>query len=347
MRVSDVPHLAPPGADDLLAAAHVVRLPLRVRFRGLMEREALLLRGPAGWGEFGPFVEYDDAESARWLAAAVESAWVGFPTPVRDRVPVNATVPAVAADQVDSVLARFNGCTTAKVKVAERGQRLSDDVARVAAVRSALGASGRIRVDANGAWSVDDAARALAALAPYGLEYAEQPCATLEELGVLRTRLARQGTDVLIAADESIRKAEDPLRVAAAGSADVVVLKVAPLGGVTSALRIAESCGLPVVVSSALDTSVGIAAGVALAAALPRLPFACGLGTVGLFDRDVAAAPLRPVSGVLDVGSARSLNPDAGLLAELAAPADRVRWWHDRLRRCREVLAGGAAGSPA
>jgi o-succinylbenzoate synthase len=343
---TDVPDLVLPDADDLLRRAHVVRVPMRVRFRGLLEREALLLQGPAGWGEFGPFVEYDDAEAARWLAAGVEAAWVGGPAPVRDSVPVNATVPAVAAGDVEAVLERFNGCSTAKVKVAERGQRLEDDVARVAAVRSALGPSGRIRVDANGGWSVDDAARALGALAPYGLEYAEQPCPTLDDLAALRTRLARQGTDVLVAADESIRKAEDPLRVAAAGSADVVVLKVAPLGGVSPALRVAEACGLPVVVSSALDTSVGIAAGVALAAALPRLPFACGLGTVGLFERDVAAAPLRPVSGVLDVWSARSVAPDPDRLAELRAAPDRVRWWHDRLRRCREVLAGGAAGSP-
>jgi o-succinylbenzoate synthase len=339
-----------PDPAELLAAAYVVRLPMQVRFRGLLEREALLLRGPAGWGEFSPFVEYDDAESARWLAAAVEAAWGTAPPPVRQAIPVNATVPAVGPDEVPAVLARYNGCRTAKVKVAESGQRLADDVDRVAAVRSELGADGRIRVDANGCWSVDDAARALGALARYGLEYAEQPCATLAELGALRRELARQGVDVLVAADENIRKADDPMRVAAAGSADVVVLKVAPLGGVRPALRVAQACGLPVVVSSALDTSVGIAAGVALAAALPELPFACGLGTVGLFERDVAAAPLRPAAGMLDVGAARSLTPDLERLAQLAAPAERARWWLDRLVRCRELLASGAAtpgGAPA
>jgi O-succinylbenzoate synthase len=344
----DVPDLALPSPDRLLAGAHVVRLPMRVRFRGLLEREALLLRGPAGWAEFSPFVEYDDVESARWLAAAVEAGWAGAPPPVRSTLPVNATVPAVAADDVEAVLARFNGCHTAKVKVAERGQRLADDVARVAAVRDLMGPRARIRVDANGGWTVGDAARALAALAPYRLEYAEQPCATLDELRELRLRLVRQGTDVLVAADESIRKAEDPERVAAAGAADVVCLKVAPLGGVSSALRVADACGLPVVVSSALDTSVGIAAGVALAAALPDLPFACGLGTVGLFETDVAAVPLRPVDGVLPVAAARSVVPDAGRLAELAAPPHRQRWWRDRLLRCHGVLAAGrAAGSPA
>jgi O-succinylbenzoate synthase len=348
VRTPHVPDLALPTPAELLASARVVRLPMRVRFRGLLEREALLLRGPAGWAEFSPFVEYDDVESARWLAAAVEAAWVGGPPAVRQVVPVNATVPAVRPQDVAAILARFNGCNTAKIKVAERGQTLDADLARVSAARSAMGPRGRIRVDANGGWSVDDAARALAALAPYGLEYAEQPCATLDELGALRRRLARQGTDVLIAADESIRKADDPLRVAAAGSADVVVLKVAPLGGVATALRVAQACGLPAVVSSALDTSVGIAAGVALAAALPELPFACGLGTVGLFERDVAASPLRPVGGVLDVAAARSLVPDTDRLAELAAPADRDRWWRDRLVRCHEVLALGkrAAGSP-
>jgi O-succinylbenzoate synthase len=339
---TDVPDLVLPTPDELLTSARVVWLPMRVRFRGLLQREALLLRGPAGWAEFSPFVEYDDVESARWLASALEAGWVAGPPAVRDIVPVNATVPAVAPEHVEAVLTRFNGCRTAKVKVAERGQGLDDDIARVSAVRDAMGTQGRIRVDANGGWSVDDAVDALAALARYGLEYAEQPCATLDELGDLRRRLARQGIDVLVAADESIRKADDPLRVAASGSADVVVLKVAPLGGVTTALRVAEACGLPVVVSSALDTSVGIATGVALAAALPELPFACGLGTVGLFERDVATAPLRPVGGVLDVGTARRLVPDPGRLSELAAPPDRDRWWRDRLLRCLEVLAVAA-----
>ena len=317
---------------------HVVRLPLRVRFRGLLEREALLLRGPTGWGEFSPFVEYDDAESARWLAAAVEAATAPPPTAVRALIPVNATVPAVPAAEVGDVLARFAGCTTAKVKVGEPWQSLADDVARVAEVRVALGSVGRIRVDANGAWDVDQALRALTALAPYGLEYAEQPCATLDDLGRLRVALARARVDVLVAADESIRKADDPLKVAAAGSADVVVLKVAPLGGVRTALRVAEQCGLPVVVSSALDTSVGIAAGVALAAALPELPYACGLGTAALFARDVVDPPLRPTGGGIEVARALATSPDPGRLADLAAPADRQRWWRDRLERCAALL---------
>ncbi len=323
-----------PGWAELTAGLHVVRVPLTVPFRGVTAREAVLLRGPVGWGEFAPFVEYGDAESARWLAAAVEAAWVGWPAPRRDSVPVNATVPAVPAAAVPGVLARFPGCTTAKVKVAQAGQALADDVARVAAVRDVLGPAGRIRVDANGAWSVRAAVAALTALARYGLEYAEQPCAGVPELAALRRELAGA---VPVAADESVRRAADPERVALAGAADLVVLKVAPMGGVRAALRVAAGCGLPVVVSSALDTSVGIAAGAALAAALPDLPYACGLGTVGLLATDVTADALTPVAGRLPV---RAVAPDPARLAELAAPADRRAWWVDRLRRCHAVLAG-------
>jgi O-succinylbenzoate synthase len=326
-----------PDLDVLLDGALVVSLPMRVRFRGVTTREAVLVRGPRGWGEFGPFVEYGDGEAARWLSAAVEGAWSATPEPVRASVPVNATVPAVGSADVAAVLARFDGCTTAKVKVAEAGQSLADDVARVAEVRRLMGPGARVRVDANAAWSVDDALRAVAALARYDLEYIEQPCATLAELAELRLALARAGVDVLVAADESVRKAEDPLRVAALGSADVIVVKVAPLGGVRAALAVAEQCGLPVVVSSALDTSVGIAAGVALAAALPQLPFACGLGTVGLFERDVASAPLRPVGGSIGVAAARSLDPDQRQAC--AAPSERRDWWLERLARCHGVLA--------
>jgi O-succinylbenzoate synthase len=322
-----------PGWAELTACLHVVRVPLTVPFRGVSAREAVLLQGPAGWGEFAPFVEYDDGESARWLAAAIEAAWTGWPSPRRDAVPVNATVPAVPTAAVRDVLARFPGCTTAKVKVAQAGQVLADDVARVAAVREVLGPGGRIRVDANGTWSVPAAVEALTALAPYGLEYAEQPCRTVPELAALRRELAGA---VPVAADESVRKAADPDRVALAGAADLVVLKVAPMGGVRAALRVAAGCGLPVVVSSALDTSVGIAAGVALAAALPDLPYASGLGTVGLLATDVTAAPLIPCGGRLPV---RAVIPDPDRLASLAAPADRRAWWLDRLRRCHAVLA--------
>jgi len=315
-----------PSVGDLLAALHVVVISMRVPFRGVTTREVALLEGPAGWGEFGPFLEY----------GPVESAWVGWPEALRDVVPVNATVPAVGPDQVAAVLARFPGCTTAKVKVAERGQSLADDVARVAEVRSVMGPAARVRVDANGAWSVDDAVGSLGRLAASGLEYAEQPCATVEELRDLRMALARNRIDVPVAADESIRKVEDPLRVRDLEAADIIVVKVAPLGGVRAALSVVEACGLPAVVSSALDTSVGIAAGVALAAALPRLEHTCGLGTVALLAGDVVAASLVPAQGVLPVGR---VVPDAALLERYAAPPDRVAWWRDRVAASHAELS--------
>lgn len=324
-----------PDAAALVASLHVVAIPMRVRFRGVTTREVALLEGPAGWGEFGPFPEYAAAEASRWLAAAVEAAWVGWPRAVRRSVPVNATLPAVDRSRVGGILARFPGATTVKVKVAEPGQGLSEDLDRVAAVREHLGPEGLIRVDANGGWTVDEARDALRRLGAYGLDYAEQPCASVEELARLRRRLAADGTDVRIAADESIRKAEDPLRVRDLEAADVVVVKVAPLGGVRAGMRVVEECGLPAVVSSALDTSVGIAAGVALAAALPALPYACGLGTVALLDGDVVTDPLLPVAGTLAV---RRVRADPGLLERYAAPAERRRWWVERLEACTAYL---------
>ncbi|MGL4175594.1 MAG: o-succinylbenzoate synthase [Dermatophilaceae bacterium] len=310
---------------------HVVVIPMRVPFRGTSVREVVLVEGPAGWGEFAPFPEYGVAEASRWLAAAVESAWAGWPDPVRHEIPVNATVPAVPASRVPEVLARFPGCTTGKVKVAQHGESLADDVDRVAAVRDLLGGSGRIRVDANGAWSVADARRALARLAPFGLEYAEQPCATVEELRDLRVALARDGVDVPVAADESIRRVDDPLRVRRLDAADLIVVKVAPLGGVRSALQVVEECGLPAVVSSALDTSVGIAAGVALAAAMPTLEHACGLGTVALLAGDVTSSSLVPHDGHLAV---RAVDTDPDLLRRWAAPPERTAWWRERVGAC-------------
>ena len=329
-----------PDVEELLAAAHVVRLPMRVRFRGVTAREAVLLRGPRGWSEWAPFPEYADADAARWLAAAVEAGWGELPAPVRDTVGVNATVPAVPAAEVEAVLARYDARRTAKVKVAERGQSLADDVARVTEVRRLLGSEARIRVDANGAWSVADATRALTALAPLDLEYAEQPCAGVDELVDLRLALARGGVDVPIAADESVRRAEDPLEVARRGAADLVVVKAAPLGGVARALAVIAEAGLPAVVSSALDTSVGLALGVRLAAALPVLEHDCGLGTGALLASDVVADPLLPVDGTLTAeraDAAREAVDDAALAA-YRPERERVTWWRDRLTRAHALL---------
>lgn len=310
---------------------HVYSIPLRARFRGIEVREGILVRGDAGWAEFSPFRDYDDATAVAWWQAAREAADEGWPAPLRERIPVNATVPAVPAEDVADILARFPGCTTAKVKVAEHGQDPSDDEERVSAVRDVMGRAARIRVDANGAWDVDTAARLLPRYdrAAGGLEYAEQPCADVEGLAALRRRI-----DVPVAADESIRRAEDPLRVARLEAADIAVLKVQPLGGVWACLRIADEIGLPVVVSSALETSVGIAAGVALAAALPELPYACGLGTVGLLTRDVVTDPLSAVDGAIAV---RRPGPAATALRDLAADDEVSAWWRARYERVENL----------
>jgi O-succinylbenzoate synthase len=295
-------------------------IPMRTRFRGIDLREGVLLRGAAGWGEWSPFWDYDDAECVPWLAAAREAADVGWPAPVRTSIPVNVTVPAVGPEQAAQTVRASAGCRTAKVKVAEPGQTEADDLARVEAVRDALGPAGQVRVDANGGWDVDTAVRMIRLLDRFALEYVEQPCRTVEELAAVRRRV-----DVPVAADESIRRAEDPLRVARLAAADIAVLKVQPLGGVAACLRIAEQIGLPVVVSSALESSVGIAAGIALAAALPALPYACGLATLQLLTADVTSAPLQVVDGELPVVRP---EPDA------VRPADEptTQRWLARLR---------------
>jgi len=304
---------------------HVYAIPLRTRFRRITVREGVLVPGDAGWGEFSPFWDYDAAESAAWWRAAREAADEGWPPALRTRIPVNVTVPAVDAATAHRIVRASGGCRTAKVKVGEPGQSLDDEIARLEAVRDALGPDGAIRVDANAAWDVDTAVTRLVALdrAAGGLEYAEQPVPGVDDLAALRRR-----TPVPIAADESIRRAEDPLAVARAGAADVVVLKVQPLGGVRACLELAERIGLPVVVSSALESSVGLAAGIALAAALPELPYACGLATAQLFTADLVTDPFLPVDGALEV---RRPEPDAALLAAAAGSEDLAARWRARI----------------
>jgi O-succinylbenzoate synthase len=317
--------------------AEVFSIPLRTRFRGITVREGVLLRGDAGWGEFSPFLEYDAPTSAPWLAAAREAAFEGWPAPLRSSVPVNVTVPACDPVLAASIVRSSAGCRTAKVKVAEQGQTVADDQARLEAVRDAIGPSGRVRIDVNGGWSVDEAVDRIPLLdkAAGGLEYVEQPCAAVEELAAVRRRV-----DVPIAADESIRRATDPYRVRDLEAADIAVLKVQPLGGVHACLRIAEDIGLPVVVSSAVESSIGIAAGVALAAALPSLPHACGLATVQLLAGDVVADPLLPVDGAIAV---RRPAPDPDALERVAAAGDRRTHWQRRLDEVTAVLEGRAS----
>jgi O-succinylbenzoate synthase len=306
------------GADTL-----VYSIPMRTRFRRIEVREGVLLRGPAGWGEFSPFWDYEVVGCVPWLRAAHEAAYDGWPAPRRTSIPVNVTVPAVDADRAADIVRTSRGCGTAKVKVAEPGQPESDDLARVEAVRDALGPGGRLRVDVNGMWDVETAVRMVGVLdrAAGGLEYVEQPCRSVEDLAEVRRRV-----DVPVAADESIRGADDPLRVARLEAADIAVLKVQPLGGVAACLRIAEQIGLPVVVSSALETSVGIAAGVALAAALPDLPYACGLATLALLEGDVTSHPFEVCEGALPVARPR---PD--VVASVAADDMVVQRWRERL----------------
>jgi O-succinylbenzoate synthase len=316
--------------------ARVYGIALTTRFRGITVREGMLIEGPAGWGEFCPFPEYDDQESAGWLATAIEAATIGWPDPVRERVPVNCTVPAVDPQRAHEI-ASGSGCATAKVKVADHPHSLDEDLARVEAVRDALGPHGAIRVDANGRWDTDTAVTLIPQLdkAAGGLQYVEQPCRTVAELAAVRRRVT-----VPIAADESIRRGDDPRRIVKAGAADIAVIKCTPLGGVRRALRVAEEVGLPCVVSSALETSVGLAAQLALAAALPELDFACGLGTLSLLAGDVVGgtASLRPVQGYLPVPG-KPPTPDATLLDAFAVTAaQRQQWWRARLARAHAAL---------
>ena len=278
----------------------------------MTERTGVIISGAHGWGEFSPFPEYGPVVAASWLRAALEAADDGWPKPLRSSIPVNATIPAVDAATAYE-MASVSKCTTVKVKVAE-----GDDFSRVEAVRDALGPAGRIRVDANGAWDIESAERNIKRLARFDLEYVEQPVATVEEMAALRRRI-----DIPIAADESIRNSADPSRVKKLEAADVVVLKVQPLGGVRTALRIAEEVGLPAVVSSALETSIGLAAGLALAGTLPELPFACGLGTLTLLDGDLVADGLVPIDGAIEV---RRPDPDAESIArhDAGARADAI-----------------------
>ncbi|MFC0675819.1 o-succinylbenzoate synthase [Brachybacterium hainanense] len=319
--------------------ARVWSIPMTTRFRRITVRDGVLLRGPEGWAEFSPFWDYDAAESAAWLACALEDATLPRPAARRARIPVNATIPVVAPAQAREI-ARTIGAGTAKVKVADPGSSLAADAERLEAVREALGPAGRIRIDANAAWSLEQAIAAIPVLdrAAGGLEYAEQPVASLEDLAALRRRV-----QVPLAADELVRRAEDPLRVARAGAADLLVMKVQPLGGVRRCLELAERAGLPVVVSSALETSVGISAGLGLAAALPQLPHACGLATASLLTADVTARTLRSREGSIP---AERPEVDEERLETAAATAGRARAWQERLEECSDRLLGPGAGEP-
>lgn len=322
------------GLEELAANAVAIGLPMNTRFRNTTLREVMLVEGPCGWAEFSPFPEYGPQESAAWLSATIEAGWHGWPEPVRERVPINATVPAVALDDVEAVLARFGQVPAVKVKVADPD--VATDIARVKRVHELL-PDADIRIDANAGYTHDEAFEVITALD--FLTYAEQPVAGIQPLAKLRADLQAAGSAVLIAADEAVRKATDPLAVAQANAADLIVVKVQPLGGVRRALSIVEASGLDAVVSSALDSSVGIAAGVALAASLPNLDHACGLATAALFSAE-PATPALAVNGYLTVGPAP--QPDPAIIEQLKLPADRQTWWQTRLAKAHSVLSAKA-----
>ena len=314
--------------------APVFEIPLTDAIDGRRVHQGMLIEGPQGWGEFSAPPDVDDERAGRWLTASVEAGTVGWPDPVRGRVPVAVTVPAVNPDRAREIVAAA-GCRTASIRVGDPGGTLAADIARVAAVRAALGPSGLIRCDANGNWDVDTAVAAIAALdqAAGGLEFIEQPCRTLAEVSAVRRRVGVQ-----VAVDQSIRQAPDPLRLQVASSADIAVLTVAALGGVRRALRVAESCALPCVVSGSLESSIGTAGGLALAGVLPDTGYASVLG-VGMLGGDIVSAgrALIPVDGTLPV-SPMPPAPDPARLTQFAADEATVARWRHRLASVRRYM---------
>ena len=312
--------------DDLLATLRVITLPTRTNFRGVTYREVALMQGPQGWGEFSPFLEYDDKECRPWLASAIEAATVARPTRYRDAIAVNGTIPELNdKKEIEELMRSYQGVKTFKVKV---GRNLNEDVARVARVFSNA-PKAAIRVDVNGLWSVDEALTHLYAyyeeIGP--LEYVEQPCATVEELRELKSKIK---IPLRIAADEAIRKAADPFAIDLTDAADLVMLKVQPLGGIQRSLEIAAHHGLPVVVSSALESAIGIEYGLDLAASISDLTHDCGLATGSLLASDVAAHEI--VDGKIALGQ---ISPQ---LEGLDVAPDRFEWWKNRIMRVGKLL---------
>jgi o-succinylbenzoate synthase len=325
-----------PRLNDLVATAKVVSIPLRTKFRGLTERELLLFEGPNGWSEWAAFTEYQDEEAATWLQAAIEWGFENYPEPVRKQVPVNAILPAVTTSEVAKVLGRAGQFSTVKIKVAEPKQTAADDLARILEVKN-LYPNAKLRLDANGGFTVEQALELIVELEKnsIALEYFEQPVATIAELAELRIEIEKAGHNVIIAADESVRRASDPLAVELAGAADLLVLKSAPLGGIHSALEIAKSSQLEICASSAMQSSIGLAAELHFAACLPELNYDAGLGTGFLFGGDLTKDRLVPENGILELRRPE-INPSS--LDILKAEDHRYDWWIARLERCSRIL---------
>jgi O-succinylbenzoate synthase len=312
--------------QSLLETMRVVALPTKTNFRGIRVREVALFKGEYGWGEFSPFLEYSEAECAPWLKCAIEAATKPRPKLFRQSITVNGTLPALNdPDEIESIVNSFPGVTTIKVKV---GDNLSEDIARLAKVR-ALRPEVKLRIDVNGNWSAADAVINLRAIYENTglLEYVEQPCATIEELRELKEKLH---IDIPIAGDEVLRKARDPFAVNLEGAVDIVMLKVQPLGGIERAHKLAEHHKLPVVVSSALESAVGINYGLILAASFPEMNLDCGLGTGSLLATNVAELPI--IDGQIHIGE---FEPEFS--GHEVAP-ERYEWWKNRVMKTAELL---------
>lgn len=308
----------------------VVSIPLRTPFRSIKTREALIFKTER-WSEWSPFIEYEDPEAARWLAAAIAFGKDPLPQLHRTQIGVNATLPAVAPSEIARALGPFGNFNTVKIKVAAPGENLAIDLERVIAVHEQY-PNAKLRLDANGGYSVSEALDLAEKLVGLPIEYLEQPVATVEQMATLKKELS--GT-IKIAADESIRKASDPFLVRDLDAADIVMLKSQPLGGIQRSLDIARETGLEVVVSSALETSIGISQGAYLAAALPNLKYDCGLNTVNLLTGDITTAPLVASDSVLDV---REVEADLALLEKFSAAPERQEFWRARLERSLKLL---------
>lgn len=308
----------------------MVSIPMRTRFRGLTNREAVIFKAER-WSEFSPFPEYSDQEASQWLKAALSFANDQLPELKREEIKVNATLPAVAVSEIESVLNRFGKFDTVKIKVAEKGESIAQDLERIREV-SRLYPNAKLRLDANGGYSVEQALEIAEKLTGFNIEYLEQPVQSIEEMANLRAELNGR---YLICADELIRKSSDPLAVAEAGAADLVMLKAQPLGGVSAALKLSSQIGLRSVVSSAIETSVGLAMGVHLACALDELEFDCGLGTANLLAADIAKNPVIPVDSIL---RPNTVEVDLDLLEKYSASPDRQEFWRNRVARCLELL---------
>ena len=311
--------------EEALASLRVLALPMRTTFRSLDVRETALIKGKNGWGEFAPFVEYSDQESLPWLESAIEAADKPLSPALRESIPINATVPASNDEsEIEQILSWYPGVDTAKIKV---GTGIKEDLARIQAVRKHL-PKAKIRIDVNGSWSVKDALFNISAIYEVTgdlLEYVEQPVASLDELKQLKEAMS---IDVKIAGDEVLRKAKDPFAISLDGAIDILMLKVSPLGGIKRAMDLASHHKLPVVISSALESAVGISYGLALAARVPNLDYACGLGTSALFNQDIGDIPI--INGAI---KAASYPIDLERIERYELKGERLEWWRNRISR--------------